>query len=95
MVYRARNIKNKQICALKRMRLENLRDGLPISTIREISVLKKLKHPNIVEFIEVAVGQKQDSLFVVMEYCEQDLAALVDSGRVHFTEAQVSVFANI
>ena len=71
------------------MQFENLRDGFPISTIREISLLKKMNHPNVVKFIEVAVGQKQDSLFVVMEYCEQDLAALVDSGKVHFTEAQV------
>lgn len=40
---------NKQIVALKKIRLEKEDDGVPSTAIREISLLKGLKHPNIVE----------------------------------------------
>ncbi len=38
-----------QIVALKKIRLEKEDDGVPSTAIREISLLKGLKHPNIVE----------------------------------------------
>ena len=40
---------NFQIVALKKIRLEKEDDGVPSTAIREISLLKGLKHPNIVE----------------------------------------------
>ncbi len=40
---------NEQIVALKKIRLEKEDDGVPSTAIREISLLKGLKHPNIVE----------------------------------------------
>ena len=47
------NMKNtdniEQIVALKKIRLEKEDDGVPSTAIREISLLKGLKHPNIVE----------------------------------------------
>ena len=36
--------------ALKKIRLEKEDDGVPSTAIREISLLKGLKHPNIVEY---------------------------------------------
>lgn len=81
-------MKNGKILALKRMRIEKLKDGFPISSIREINLLRSLKHPNIVEFKDVAVGKGLDNVFLVMEYCEQDLATLIDY-KIHFTESQV------
>lgn len=38
-----------EIVALKKIRLELEDDGLPPTSIREISLLRSLKHPNIVE----------------------------------------------
>ena len=46
---RARDVEDGQIVALKRVRMEKERDGMPISSIREISILFQLKHENIVE----------------------------------------------
>lgn len=88
IVYRARDSKSGEILALKRMRVEKLREGIGISSIREINLLRSLKHPNIVQFREVAVGKGLDNVFMVMEYAEQDLASLIDH-RIHFTESQV------
>lgn len=57
--------------ALKRIRMERESDGLPISSLREIKLLKTLRHENVVFVKEVAVGRDLDQIFLVMEYCEQ------------------------
>jgi len=62
---------------------------MPISSIREISILFSLKHVNIVELKTVAVGQQLDSLFLVMSYCHYDLASLLDHMERPFTEEQI------
>jgi cyclin-dependent kinase 10 len=90
VVYRARDLKSNEIVALKRVRMEEEKDGLPVSSLREINLLLNLRHKNIVELKEVVVGKKLDSIFLVMEYCEQDLASLLDNMTSHFTEAQVN-----
>ncbi len=89
IVYRARHIKTKKIVALKRVRMEEEKDGLPISSLREINLLLKMRHRNIVELNDVVVGRRLDSIFLVMEYVDQDLASLLDNMTTHFTEAQV------
>ena len=35
------------------------------------------------------MGRELDSMFLVMTYCEQDLASLIDNMRTPFTEAEV------
>ena len=59
-------------------------------SVREISILMQLDHRNIVRLHGVAVGKDLNSMFLVMSYCEQDLAVLIDNMRIPFTEAQVS-----
>jgi len=49
VVYKAQNKITGEIVALKKIRLEKEDDGVPSTAIREISLLKTLKHPNIVE----------------------------------------------
>jgi serine/threonine protein kinase len=50
VVYKARDRNNGKIVALKKIRLENEEEGVPSTAIREISVLKELRHENIVEY---------------------------------------------
>ncbi len=64
--------------ALKKVRMHNENDGFPITSLREINILSSLKHPNIVNLKEVLVGYKKDSVFLAFEYCEADVAHLVD-----------------
>lgn len=89
VVYRAKDTVNGQTVALKRARMDKEKDGIPISSLREINLLLNISHKNIVELKEVAVGRKLDNLFLVMEYCQQDLASLLDNMTIPFTEAQV------
>lgn len=49
IVYKCRDLQTGKIVALKKIRLEKEDDGVPSTAIREISLLKGLRHPNIVE----------------------------------------------
>ena len=75
---------------MKKMRMEKERDGVPVSGLREINILINIRHPNIVLLKEVVVGRSLDSIFLVMEYCEQDLASLLDNMQTPFSESQVN-----
>jgi serine/threonine protein kinase len=49
VVYKAQDKVTGEFVALKKIRLEKEDDGVPSTAIREISLLKSLKHPNVVE----------------------------------------------
>ncbi|EDL14419.1 mCG50348, isoform CRA_a [Mus musculus] len=69
--------------------MDKEKDGIPISSLREITLLLRLCHPNIVELKEVVVGNHLESIFLVMGYCEQDLASLLETMPTPFSMAQV------
>ena len=48
-VYKAKSLSSMEIVALKKIKLENEDEGVPSTAMREISILKELQHPNIVE----------------------------------------------
>lgn len=89
-MYRARDMISDQIVALKRVKMQQERGGMPVTSLREIGLLRKSKgHTNIVSLLDVVVGRDLSSMFLAMEYCEQDLAALIDHMPVPFLEGQV------
>ncbi|XP_043843936.1 cyclin-dependent kinase 10 isoform X2 [Dromiciops gliroides] len=89
LAHRARDTQTDEIVALKKVRMDKEKDGIPISSLREITLLLRLRHPNIVELKEVVVGNHLESIFLVMGYCEQDLASLLENMQTPFSEAQV------
>ena len=78
IVYRAQDIRTKEIVALKRLKMENEKDGFPITSLREINTLLKAQHPNIVTVREIVVGSNMDKIFIVMDYVEHDLKSLME-----------------
>lgn len=45
--------------AIKKIKFENEKDGFPITALREIQLLKVLKHPNIVSLLEIITKQSE------------------------------------
>jgi len=77
VVYKARNIRDDSVVALKRIRLDQDEEGVPSTAIREISLLKELRHENIVSLLEVI--HQETKLYLVFEYLDLDLKKHMDS----------------
>ncbi|KAL1780238.1 cyclin-dependent kinase 3 isoform X1 [Sigmodon hispidus] len=77
VVYKAKNKETGQFVALKKIRLDAETEGVPSTAIREISLLKELKHPNIVKLLDVLHREKK--LYLVFEFLTQDLKKHMDS----------------
>ena len=71
------------------VKMERENDGFPLTALRELNVLRRLHHPNTIRLHAMAVGKKLDSMFYVFEYVAHDLADLVDSRKVPFSEPEV------
>ena len=55
-VSRAREMATGEVVALKKLKVENTNDGLPVTGLREIQTLMESRHPHIVHLKEVVVG---------------------------------------
>jgi cyclin-dependent kinase 12/13 len=70
--------------ALKRILMDNEKEGFPITAIREIMILKKLNHKNIINLMEIVTSKPSEknkyrgNVYLVFEYMEHDLAGLAD-----------------
>ncbi|GAB6019501.1 cyclin-dependent kinase 5 [Chamberlinius hualienensis] len=76
-VFKAKNRESQEVVALKRVRLDDDDEGVPSSALREICLLKELKHKNIVRLHDVLHSEKK--LTLVFEHCDQDLKKYFDS----------------
>nr|XP_032809843.1 cyclin-dependent kinase 17-like [Petromyzon marinus] len=74
-VYKGRSKLTDNLVALKEIRLEH-EEGAPCTAIREVSLLKDLKHANIVTLHDIVHTDK--SLTLVFEYLEKDLKQYMD-----------------
>ncbi|XP_075232278.1 cyclin-dependent kinase 2-like [Lycorma delicatula] len=77
VVYKAVDKESGDVVALKKIRLEGESEGVPSTAIREISLLKELKHPNVVRLFDVV--HVHNRLFLVFEYLYKDLKRFIDS----------------
>ncbi|CAI4229169.1 unnamed protein product [Auanema sp. JU1783] len=85
-VFKARNKETGEVVALKRVRLDDDDEGVPSSALREVCILRELKHKNVVRLYDVV--HSENKLTLVFEYCDQDLKKFFDSCNGHVDEQQ-------
>ena len=76
VVYKAIDKRDGETVALKRIRLDQEEEGIPPTSIREISILKELNHPNIVKLREVI--NTPGKLTLAFEYLDKDLKKFLE-----------------
>ncbi|CAI5488272.1 unnamed protein product [Closterium sp. Naga37s-1] len=97
-VYMAREKNTGEIVALKKVRMDNEKEGFPITAIREIKILKKLKHENIVNLKEIVTSKAEESnkfkgsIYMVFEYMDHDLTGLSDRPGMRFSVPQIKCY---
>lgn len=88
----------KPYVAIKRLRVPQTDEGMPLSHIREIALLKQLEnftHPNVIRLLDVCTGKStampnEIRLNLVFEYVEKDLDKLIK--RQKETGCQLETF---
>lgn len=61
---------------------------------REIQILRRLDHPNVMKLEGIVTSRMSCNLYLVFEYMEHDLTGLVARPDLNFTEPQVHNFQN-
>jgi cyclin-dependent kinase 12/13 len=89
-VYKARDTLSGKIVALKKVRFDNLEPESVRFMAREILILRRHDHPSGIKIDGLVTSRMSCSLYLVFEYMEHDLAGLVASPDIKFTEPQVS-----
>ncbi|KAF9430729.1 Cyclin-dependent kinase 3 [Podila epigama] len=77
VVYKATERVTGRVVAMKKIRLENEDEGVPSTAIREISLLKELRHEHIVQLLDII--HEENKLFLVFEYLNLDLKKYMDT----------------
>jgi negative regulator of PHO system len=75
-VFKGRNRQTGELVALKEIHLDS-EEGTPSTAIREISLMKELKHENIVALHDVI--HTENKLMLVFEYMDGDLKRYMDT----------------
>ncbi|KAK5988779.1 Cyclin-dependent kinase 11B [Cladobotryum mycophilum] len=93
-VARATELATGKVVALKRLKLEPADpNGLPVTGLREIQILKDCQHRNIVTMREVVVGPElskpDNSIFLVLEFVEHDLKSVLEDMPEPFLSSEV------
>nr|XP_037273360.1 cyclin-dependent kinase 1-like [Rhipicephalus microplus] len=78
IVYKAKCKATNKIVAIKKIRVDGAEEGVPVTTIREVALLRELKHENIVRLLEVVMPPSK-AIYLVFEYMAMDLKKLLDT----------------
>lgn len=77
VVYKAEKVDTGELVAIKQIKLDCHTEGIPQSTLREISILQSLRHNCIINLKKAAFNGKQMNM--IFEYVEQDMEAFLNS----------------
>ncbi|KAL5843353.1 hypothetical protein ACOSQ4_009311 [Xanthoceras sorbifolium] len=91
-VYRARDLETGKIVALKKVRFVNMDPESVRFMAREILILRKLDHPNVMKLEGLITSRMSGNLYLVFEYMEHDLAGLAATPGIKFTESQIKCY---
>ena len=91
-VFRARDLETGRIVALKKVRFDNFEPESVRFMAREILLLRRLDHPNIIKLEGIITSRLSSSIYLVFEYMEHDISGLLSCPGIKFTEAQVCSF---
>lgn len=77
------------IVALKKVRFDYYEPESVRFMAREILVLRRLNHPNIMKLEGIVTSRLSNSIYLVFEYMEHDISGLLCSPDIELSEAQV------
>ena len=90
-VFRARELATGRLVALKKVRFDSVEPESVRFMAREILILRRLDHPNVIKLDGLVTSRMSCSLYLVFDYMVHDLAGLAASPDIKFTLPQVKI----
>ncbi|KAL1915564.1 uncharacterized protein VTP21DRAFT_6688 [Calcarisporiella thermophila] len=87
VVYQGTQKDSGRKVAIKKIKVGRLKEGLDMSAIREVMFLQELRHPNIVELIDVYT--MKTNLHLVLEFLDSDLEMIIKDKSIVFMPADI------
>ncbi|KAJ3853672.1 kinase-like domain-containing protein [Lentinula lateritia] len=98
-VHKAIQKATNRVVALKRILMHNEKEGMPVTALREIIILKALRHECIIEILDMFVvhsalrtENEPMSVYMVFPYMDHDLAGLLENERVKLQPSQIKLY---
>ncbi|KAL3374906.1 hypothetical protein AABB24_006410 [Solanum stoloniferum] len=91
-VFRARDLESGRTVALKKVRFDNFEPESVRFMAREIMILRRLDHPNIIKLEGLITSRLSCSMYLVFEYMEHDISGLLSCPEVEFSESQIKCY---
>ncbi|KAL8232213.1 hypothetical protein R6Q57_001991 [Mikania cordata] len=92
-VYKARDLLNDRIVAIKKVRFVNMEPESVRFMAREIQILRRLDHPNCMKLQALVTSKYSGTLYLVFDYMEHDLVGLLNTQKVKkFTLPQIKCY---
>ncbi|GKU96453.1 hypothetical protein SLEP1_g9685 [Rubroshorea leprosula] len=91
-VYRARDVLHNKLVALKKVRFDNHDPESVKFMAREIILLRRLDHPNVIKLEGLITSPMSCSMYLVFEYMEHDLVGLASLPGIKFSEPQIKCY---
>lgn len=89
-VYKAFDTVTNKTVAVKKIHLGKAKEGVNVTALREIKLLKELSHPNIIQLID-AYPHKQN-LHIVLEFMESDLETVIKDRNIVLSPADIKSY---
>lgn len=89
---------DQSVVALKKIFIRAEQEGFPITSLREIKLLKNVNHANVVNLLDMAVSYKSsdnsevDNIIMVFPFMDHDLTGLLENSSVQFTTPIVKCY---
>ncbi|OAF67297.1 hypothetical protein A3Q56_04945 [Intoshia linei] len=83
--------KNRTPVALKRLINRKNSGGFPVTSLREIKILKTLNHQGVIALLDIVYSKNGDSLdvYLVFEFGDHDLAGILSNKSVVFSIGEI------
>lgn len=79
IIYEAVDNRDNEKVALKVAKMDQEEDGVTVASLREVTTLKNMNHPNVIPLR--AVIPENDQLLIVYEFMDKDLRSFLDKTR--------------
>ena len=98
-VLKAKHVNTGKSVALKKIFTKTEQEGFPITSLREIKLLKNVSHLNVASLIDMVVSYKTDGefkeiedVYMVFPFMDHDLTGILENQSINLTLPQIKCY---